>query len=226
MSATENTTALIDPADVTADTKSADVFEKGDPCWKCSGTGYVRGFSHVMGGVCFRCGGVGTPLSKRGAAARALYRELIGTPVECIRPGDRLTMEGVPGMIASKRFTVAVIDDDAAEAARTGKAGGVIYRLDREGDVERVEAAAERGATVLPYEPGLDGRPAVTVAEGLTLRGFAKDGTECAVGVSKGTTKVIPLDRAVLTAILKTVAEYQLTLTKAGKPKKRTRWAD
>lgn len=27
------------------------------PCWKCSGSGRIYGFSHVMGGICFACGG-------------------------------------------------------------------------------------------------------------------------------------------------------------------------
>lgn len=26
-------------------------------CYKCDGTGYIRAFSHVEGGVCFACGG-------------------------------------------------------------------------------------------------------------------------------------------------------------------------
>lgn len=29
------------------------------PCERCGGTGTIRGFSHVLGGVCFKCGGSG-----------------------------------------------------------------------------------------------------------------------------------------------------------------------
>ena len=33
-------------------------------CMKCSGTGYIRAFNHVMGGVCFSCGGKGYKMMK------------------------------------------------------------------------------------------------------------------------------------------------------------------
>jgi len=34
------------------------------PCSRCEGARYIRGFSHVVGGVCFRCGGTGKQKSK------------------------------------------------------------------------------------------------------------------------------------------------------------------
>jgi len=33
-------------------------------CMKCSGTGYIRAFNHVMGGVCFSCEGKGYKMMK------------------------------------------------------------------------------------------------------------------------------------------------------------------
>jgi hypothetical protein len=38
--------------------------KKRYPCAKCDGKGTIRGFSHVLHGVCFRCGGTGTVASK------------------------------------------------------------------------------------------------------------------------------------------------------------------
>jgi hypothetical protein len=38
--------------------------QKTFPCNRCSGTGEIRAFGHVMGGVCFKCGGKGTQTSR------------------------------------------------------------------------------------------------------------------------------------------------------------------
>ena len=49
-------------------------------CPRCSGKGNVRGYAHVLGGICFKCGGAGYVLTnyvspelqaKRDAAAKA-----------------------------------------------------------------------------------------------------------------------------------------------------------
>lgn len=34
------------------------------PCSKCDGKGTIQGFTHVLNGVCFRCGGTGKQKSR------------------------------------------------------------------------------------------------------------------------------------------------------------------
>lgn len=36
------------------------------PCTRCNGSGYIKAYSHVMGGVCFKCGGSGKQAAPRG----------------------------------------------------------------------------------------------------------------------------------------------------------------
>ncbi|MGV0982341.1 MAG: hypothetical protein ACOYB0_08275 [Polynucleobacter sp.] len=38
------------------------------PCQRCEGTGTIRAFAHVMGGVCFKCAGRGTVATKPRAS--------------------------------------------------------------------------------------------------------------------------------------------------------------
>jgi hypothetical protein len=54
--------------------------------WGCNGTGYMPWFSHIEGGVCFRCHGTGWILGrghqpapiKRGNTSRAKWRKEAG----------------------------------------------------------------------------------------------------------------------------------------------------
>lgn len=41
-----------------------------DACRRCGGTGYLPGYRHVAGGICFECGG-GKYLKARGPVAKA-----------------------------------------------------------------------------------------------------------------------------------------------------------
>ena len=34
------------------------------PCYRCSGKGHIAAFGHVLGGVCFKCGGSGKQSAK------------------------------------------------------------------------------------------------------------------------------------------------------------------
>lgn len=45
-------------------------------CGKCGGAGYVRAFSHIRGGVCFACNGVGHFTRTRASIQRS--RKLAG----------------------------------------------------------------------------------------------------------------------------------------------------
>jgi len=68
-------------------TMKTSVFEN-TPCIRCDGTGYIRGYSHVMHGVCFSCGGRGYHLTKRGAAAREHFDAAIARRADELVAGE------------------------------------------------------------------------------------------------------------------------------------------
>lgn len=43
------------------------------PCTKCSGDGDIRAFRHVMGGVCFSCGGKGYKMVSKSYKPSILF---------------------------------------------------------------------------------------------------------------------------------------------------------
>ena len=45
-------------------------------CCKCSGTGYIKGFSHIQNGVCFTCSGSGKVLSYKTSEQKQKNYEL------------------------------------------------------------------------------------------------------------------------------------------------------
>lgn len=211
---------LIAPEQITRATKATEIYERGEPCWRCEGTGYVRGFSHVHGGICFRCGGVGTPLTKRGQAARQFYLSLARTPVEVIREGERVFSSGVPGIVGGAWVTI----DEITTAAERAERGGSCALLPVD-DAEKIAAALEAGGVLGSRTKSGDREMVRVYGGGIRLAGTDKSGTHRDVDQRDGTV-LAKLDPAVAVAIRKTVAEYQQTLTKAGKPRKGTRWAD
>lgn len=82
------TNELLSPADVTAETKLADVLETR-VCNRCGGSGKFS-FNLRDGDRCWGCGGSGKQRTKRGAAALAFYRELTTVPAGLVREGDVL----------------------------------------------------------------------------------------------------------------------------------------
>lgn len=50
--------------------------EKDYPCYRCDGRGKIQAYSHVMSGVCFKCGGSGRQKSK---PARTVMWAVLGT---------------------------------------------------------------------------------------------------------------------------------------------------
>ena len=78
-------------------------------CSRCNGAGRFRAFSHVYGGVCFRCGGSGHTLTKKGAAAQSIYRQAMTITADALEPGMVVIDTDVsPGgdMIAHRKVTV------------------------------------------------------------------------------------------------------------------------
>ena len=78
-------------------------------CSRCNGAGHFNAYSHVYGGVCFRCGGAGATLTKKGAAAKDIYRQAMTITADALEPGMVVIDTDVsPGgdMIAHRKVTV------------------------------------------------------------------------------------------------------------------------
>jgi hypothetical protein len=214
-------TVITEPVTISADTKLSAILESVT-CGRCGGSGRMP--YSVANGVCFKCGGSGRCYTKRGAAARAFYRSLARTQVTALMPGDKILSQGfTAGSFTqpSRWVTVERVSDNAQIAAEAGDYASALKACGSASliaDADKVLAAAERGATLYPRSDG-------TMAgfEGIRVEATSKSGervSSCGGGPVQTT-----LDPAVKVAILKTVAEFQESLTKAGKPRKGTRWA-
>ena len=81
-------------------------------CSRCNGAGRFRAFSHVYGGACFRCGGAGHTLTKKGAAAKDIYRQAMTITADALEPGMVVMETDVaPGgdMVATRKLTVETV---------------------------------------------------------------------------------------------------------------------
>ena len=56
-------------------------------CCRCHGVGYFAHFSHVEAGRCFRCGGSGVTLTKKGSAAKTICMEALTVRADALEPG-------------------------------------------------------------------------------------------------------------------------------------------
>jgi hypothetical protein len=63
-----------------------------ESCTRCGGSGHYSSCA-THGTTCFKCGGAKTVLTKRGAAARAKYFELISKKTKDIKVGDSVLTE-------------------------------------------------------------------------------------------------------------------------------------
>lgn len=206
---------------ITADTKLASILESVI-CSRCGGTGRMP-FSYA-GGTCFKCGGTGSCYTKRGAAAREFYRSLARTSVKALHPGDKVLSEGfTAGTFTqpSRWVTVQSVQDTAQVAAAAGSYSEALAACGSCSlitDTDKALAAVESGATLIPRPDG-----GWAVFSGIRVESVSKSGERCSV-TGDGDVQTT-LDPAVRVAILKTVAEFQDSLTKAGKPRKGSRWA-
>ena len=48
-------------------------------CPRCLGKGHIKAFTHVLGGVCFKCNGTGTVTQKAKPSTSTLFRVSIET---------------------------------------------------------------------------------------------------------------------------------------------------
>jgi len=60
--------------------------EHNEPCSSCDGKGYIPGFSHIAGGLCFACGGTGLervrPMKRERVNVTVAQRTLLETASE------------------------------------------------------------------------------------------------------------------------------------------------
>lgn len=94
----------------------ANLFES-KPCGRCGGSGKYS-YCSMYGSMCFGCGGRGEKLTKRGAAAQAMFSESMCKPAGEIKVGERFLMEGIPGFAASKWFEVRAIEQTVNRSKR------------------------------------------------------------------------------------------------------------
>jgi len=71
-------------------------FEK-NTCGRCNGVGRINAYSHVYGGVCFGCNGVGTKLTRKGAAARKAYDAAMTIEASELKVGMIVWDTGIDG---------------------------------------------------------------------------------------------------------------------------------
>lgn len=76
-----------------ADEQPASVEYEREPCTRCGGSGEYS-FNQVDGTRCFKCGGLGKQLTKRGAAAAKFADELLVRPIEEVPEGQTFVCDG------------------------------------------------------------------------------------------------------------------------------------
>lgn len=62
-------------------------------CCRCGGTG-MFGPLCVHAGICFKCSGKGSVLTKRGAVAQAFLNDLLRVTLDQLKVGDKIFFEG------------------------------------------------------------------------------------------------------------------------------------
>lgn len=159
-------------------------------CGRCSGTGYT-GFTWVHGGVCFRCGGVGSPLTTRGRMAQDYFNALLSKPVGDVKVGDVI------------RFESVTMGGGTLKTFATVTAIGVVP--------SRSRVMVGNEWVPCPDQVRIDGTKTYTGGETREFRGYvALD------GMVRMAADVEQKQAAVAKAL-----EFQATLTKTGKPRKR-----
>lgn len=190
-----------EPSAITPETKPSQVFET-ETCGRCGGGGSYS-FNLMDGDMCYGCHGTGVRYTKRGRAALNLYKAIRTLPVELVEVGDRILDEG------SGWRTV--------EAVEPNRSSGNIYPLDH----PAIDEALERGDYVTLYEGVFDNAGQAAVVYG----GVNIETPKVTLCGQRGGVVVALTDSAVKLAALRTIAEFQLSLTKAGKPRKDSRFA-
>jgi hypothetical protein len=69
-------------------------------CTRCGGGGHYS-YCQMYGTTCFKCGGSGRQLTKRGRAAADYFRSLQTVKAADVKFGDCVRVDGIPGMSAT-----------------------------------------------------------------------------------------------------------------------------
>lgn len=100
---------------------------ESETCSRCHGCG-EHSYCQMYGSTCFRCGGAGKTLTKRGSAARAYYNSLCSVRADAVKVGDTLWLAfGLGGRKSCRVVAVGPADtsgwkgfvDGVERAART-----------------------------------------------------------------------------------------------------------
>lgn len=124
-------------------------------CSRCGGCGHYS-YNSMTGTRCFKCGGRGRTMTKRGAAAQAYFRQLLSKRADELQPGDKIFDDGCPGLAASgwrevestepHQYSYKRGDETIAYPAIDIKARGFSFGNAPADQMFRVAASAERKA--------------------------------------------------------------------------------
>src|SRR3954452_7150611 len=94
---------------------------EAESCSRCGGSGHYS-YCQSHGTRCFKCGGHGLTLTKRGALAQNVYNELLKINAEDIQPGMKVMSDALPGFTSAAWHVVKSIelDGDSVEIVAEG----------------------------------------------------------------------------------------------------------
>lgn len=145
-----------------------------ETCSRCHGSGNYS-FNIEYGDRCFKCGGRGNTLTKRGEMAYRFYRSLCEVPMSQLKIGDRIQVRAISRSSKRQYFYVGVITDikrsehetsyigsqvekyfklvvftknEKFGASSTSGRDGTLVRVYRADDAERLNKALEYQATL------------------------------------------------------------------------------
>src|SRR6187551_1555971 len=73
---------------------------ENETCSRCGGCGQYS-YCQMYGTRCFKCGGDGVTLTKRGKAAQLWFNAKKKKPAKDVKVGDRIVFDGTPGFSRS-----------------------------------------------------------------------------------------------------------------------------
>lgn len=109
-------------------------------CTRCAGSGHFS-YCQMYGSICFKCGGLGWTLTKRGKVANEALRRMRSKPASELVAGDVILYEGFTAgslRVPSKWHTVQKVEPDAlnpgmlsivCEGFRSGCGPSTMYRV-------------------------------------------------------------------------------------------------
>lgn len=122
-------------------------------CRRCDGKGYMNGYSHVAGGVCFACNGDKRKMTTAGQAAYDAYRAMLaqvnGVKVTELAEGDRIVSRANGRGMVQYGEAVRTI---AAIRRNSDVRNFPPIRIEFTGEVRKT-ISLDEDATVLRFDP-------------------------------------------------------------------------